>query len=398
MYIDKMNAWYAMSAGQPQHVIAVMWLFLCLDNVHRKRGWFKIADEQIRDRITDLSKKDVTDAKRVLKELGAIDFETDPKAPRRGTRYVITLGVKQGQNEGKTRVKPADESLHHAAFSTPKNIEIELEKEKEVKEKESVSEKEDPKLAKYMKMILSGKKPTEKPLAKEATLRTTDASTSPPMTSAPVEEALSEAMSEPPVEDALSEAISEPPVEDALSEAMSEPPVEDALSEAISEPPVEEALSEAMSEPPVEEALSEAMSEPPVEDALSEAMSEPPVEEALSEAMSEPPITAEAVQSLMTESESLALIEDETFMTVDEAIFEELKPTAAETPFRIEPSQTVAAPDRRENEVARTRSPEGGIKNADNAECSGVEGSSSGEVSAGSDAGLLDVWLRRRAG
>ena len=157
-YVDKQNAWYAISGQQPQYVFAVMWLLLCLDNANRKYGTFYATDEQIRERILGLSKVQVTNAKRILKEMGVIDYETDSDAPRKGTRYVITLGAKLGQNKGKTRVKSIEESRHYAAPDTPKNKSKSIEKEKKYKRKEKPEEHEEsaqvePDLSEYLAEI-----------------------------------------------------------------------------------------------------------------------------------------------------------------------------------------------------------------------------------------------------
>ena len=76
---------------------------LHLNNRAGNEGSFYCSDNELK-RLTNLSKKAVTDAKQALKALNILDFYTDKTAPRNGTLYTLNtklftlyLGQKVGQ-------------------------------------------------------------------------------------------------------------------------------------------------------------------------------------------------------------------------------------------------------------------------------------------------------------
>ncbi len=136
-YVDNLNAVNRILKVErvSASVVTVLWILLAENNEHREEGWFEITDEAIRSRVSQLSKAQVTAAKRRLKELGVINYEAESRAPRRGTRYVVTLsktGAKIGAKSGaKLGVKQKN----------PINACVKREESKE-KEKETNKEKE----------------------------------------------------------------------------------------------------------------------------------------------------------------------------------------------------------------------------------------------------------------
>ena len=137
-YVDNLNAVNRILKVErvSASVVTVLWILLAENNEHREEGWFEITDEGIRSRVSQLSKAQVTAAKRRLKELGVINYEAESRAPRRGTRYVVTLskaGAKIGAKSGaKLGVKEKKSINARAKRGESKEKEKEISKEKEV--------------------------------------------------------------------------------------------------------------------------------------------------------------------------------------------------------------------------------------------------------------------------
>ena len=105
-YYDRLNAFFHESAKKslkPEFQLVMLHL-LHYNNQRGNTDKFYLTDGRLM-RDTHLSQRQVTEAKRHLKNIGLIDFRTNPKAPREGTLYILPALSKTVQP------KPASEYL-----------------------------------------------------------------------------------------------------------------------------------------------------------------------------------------------------------------------------------------------------------------------------------------------
>lgn len=89
-YYDRLNAFFkenARAALASEDQLVMLHLLHC-NNQTGNTGSFYLTDRQLINR-TNLTKSQITAAKRRLKNLNLIDFKTNPKAPRAGTQYTL---------------------------------------------------------------------------------------------------------------------------------------------------------------------------------------------------------------------------------------------------------------------------------------------------------------------
>lgn len=140
-YYDRLNeafAFYELNSLQSSAQLVHLHL-LHLNNRFGNIGQFYISDNRL-SLLTGLSQDTITKAKRILKNVGLIDFESDKKKPRKGTLYILPekilpyiwgkkQGKEQGKEQGKKRVKVGANYADN--YTSINNIIIDKEKEKE---------------------------------------------------------------------------------------------------------------------------------------------------------------------------------------------------------------------------------------------------------------------------
>ena len=114
-YYDRLNeafAFFELNSLQSSAQLVHLHL-LHLNNSYGNIGQFCISDNRL-SLLTGLSKDTITKAKRILKNLGLIDFESDKKKPRLGTLYMLPEKISpkflpqyKGKNWGKSQGKPS---------------------------------------------------------------------------------------------------------------------------------------------------------------------------------------------------------------------------------------------------------------------------------------------------
>lgn len=141
-YLDNLLAWNVYNERTPEaaYVQVVMAVLLARNNRLRNVGEFRLTDRELAYQ-TRLSIRRVTAAKKRLQELGFIEYETDPDAPRLVTLYRIKVGAKRDTKRDTKR--DANEKIPiYARARKTKDLKT---KEKEIhKEKEKVFESEEP--------------------------------------------------------------------------------------------------------------------------------------------------------------------------------------------------------------------------------------------------------------
>ena len=111
-YYDRLNETFGFFESNilPSSAQLVMLYLLHFNNRFGNTGQFYLSDNRL-SLLTNLSKGTITNTKRVLKNLGLIDFKSDKNSPRQGTLYILpeeaTINnwaknwAKRGQNWGK---------------------------------------------------------------------------------------------------------------------------------------------------------------------------------------------------------------------------------------------------------------------------------------------------------
>ena len=111
-YYDRLNGTFGFFESNilPSSAQLVMLWLLHFNNRFGNTGQFYLSDNRL-SLLTNLSKGTITNTKRVLKNLGLIDFKSDKNSPRQGTLYILPEEdltnnwaknwVKRGQNWGK---------------------------------------------------------------------------------------------------------------------------------------------------------------------------------------------------------------------------------------------------------------------------------------------------------
>lgn len=95
-YYDGLNAFFKLNEANPLASSAqLVYLHLLhINNREWNTGSIRVSDGELRTR-TRLSKQTITEAKRILKNLGLIDFKTNRNKPREGTDYTLTFFANQ---------------------------------------------------------------------------------------------------------------------------------------------------------------------------------------------------------------------------------------------------------------------------------------------------------------
>ena len=138
-YYDRLNETFGFFESNilPSSAQLVMLWLLHFNNRFGNTGQFYLSDNRL-SLLTNLSKGTITNTKRVLKNLGLIDFKSNKDSPRQGTLYILPEEglitdwaknwAKRGQNWGKpwgtSSPTPANSSTSISNNNTKKEKEL----------------------------------------------------------------------------------------------------------------------------------------------------------------------------------------------------------------------------------------------------------------------------------
>lgn len=143
-YYDALNDFHKLNEQEPLASSAQL-LYLHLlhtNNRHGNSGHVQVSDRELGHR-TRLSKQTITEAKRILKSAGLIDFTAEKGNPRAGTSYALTffsekvgqlVGQSVGQNLGQTLGQKVGQSSRYKSIFTNESLDKDLRQKKETKD------------------------------------------------------------------------------------------------------------------------------------------------------------------------------------------------------------------------------------------------------------------------
>lgn len=110
LYVKSLTAVYELLVKErlPLSAQLLIQLLLHLDYCFGRGGEFRVTDRELGLR-SGLAKQSITDAKRILKNRGFIDFKTDKEKPQKGTIYKILIGRESEEEVGQSKGRFASE-------------------------------------------------------------------------------------------------------------------------------------------------------------------------------------------------------------------------------------------------------------------------------------------------